>query len=418
MNNQLPANIANRERRGLLENVTANLGGSRPAHISIRSNRFSLVDAAGASYPVHTLYLDVVLVDTSDKTSKLYYGRPYDDSNDPPLCFSDNGTGPSTQAIEPQAPTCMVCPNNARGSATSSISGQPIKACRDQKKIAVIIAPSMELNDLTVYELTITPGSLTNLRGYANFIGSQAMPGSDRRADLMDFVTRLTFEDGKMGILKFECVAWADNQAVVDYIEYIHQNRLADVVVGRNDVAWDPEAFKAMIAARKTSDVPYHTPPAPPNYQLPPRTVPQTPASSSLPALPPQPSSPPPSPPAAAAPKRPGRPKAQTAPAKTAPFIAPALQEGQTVVDYIEYIHHNRLSDIAPALQEGVPGFLRREVPTQETNLQGDGTPFGPRRDPPPPPSAPRFGIGNAPPPPPAVSDAIRAAMNQAPKRQ
>src|SRR5216684_3248822 len=115
MTNQLPTHLASRQSRGVAAQV-ASLGGiGSPPYLSIEGQRFTLVDAAGEERPVttndeHGQYLDIAIVDTNPIRSKIYWGRPYGTmSQDPPLCFSDNGIAPSRNASVPQHPTCGEC---------------------------------------------------------------------------------------------------------------------------------------------------------------------------------------------------------------------------------------------------------------------------------------------------------------------
>ena len=87
----------------------ASIGGitgfPQPPHISIRGNRFHLVDAQGQEETVRDISLEVVIVDANPFISRIYFGQDYDPATSeaaPPKCFSDNGTAPSVQAMVPQ----------------------------------------------------------------------------------------------------------------------------------------------------------------------------------------------------------------------------------------------------------------------------------------------------------------------------
>ena len=118
MTNQLPAYLQNRQSKGLAQSLVANLGVGSPPFLSIMGNRLTLIDSAGEEIPVTTYdpkigpYLDCVVIDALERTSKVFYDKPYDPSAtqyEPPACWSDNGVGPSRNAAVPQPSTCADC---------------------------------------------------------------------------------------------------------------------------------------------------------------------------------------------------------------------------------------------------------------------------------------------------------------------
>ena len=385
MSNQLPAALASRQRRSVMDDAVAGLGVSRGAHISIRGNRFRLINAAGAEFLVPTASLDVVVVDANRVTSKLFFEGEYDPNNDaPPTCFSDNGTGPSSLAMSPQAPTCAVCPWNVMGSDQSKVTGRGIKACSDRKKLAVIVPDDTEMN---VYELQIPPGSLTNLKAYSKWLAEQVTGG--RKLDIADVVTRMEFDPDKMGTLMFSAAAYADDDRTLQIIDYIDANQLADAAVGRTDVAANPEVIKQLMSAGGGATAALPAPAAPAQGQqfvLPPREAAPLPA----PVAPTQPQAP--AAPQQATPRRrntrtaapEAAAPAAAAPSNVAPFVAPAAPRAA-----------------APAMPAAempdIPQFLQRAPGGAPA-----AAPAAPAAAP-----APRFGVGAPPAPPPAVAAAM-----------
>lgn len=418
MTMQLPANLASRQRRSVIEDMTAGIGSSRGPHISIRGGRFWLVTAAGMETAVQTFHLDIVIVDANKHPAKVFFDGPYVQGQDvPPVCFSDNGTGPSTQSMEPQSPTCAICPWNARGSDTT-FSGQPTKACQDRKKVAAIIPDDPTV---TVYEFQIPPGSVTNLKAYSNALREQPTNVAGRKLDVADVVTRVTFDPAKQFTMLFQAVALADDDRTIQLIDYIDANKLADVAVGRNDVACDPGVVTARLAAS-----PAMTQLAPPAAQPAPQQP--YPGPAQVPtafALPPQ------APPAALAgpaatapaaapqPARRGRrpaangagvqaPGAAAPPNPAAPFMAAAQQpqppapqqapQGQGNVSYLppQQGQQAPAAQLAPQPPLEVPAFLQRTPNNMPPNIP-----------------APQFGVQqSAPQPPPAVANALAGAMS------
>ncbi len=68
----LPAYLSNRRPTGLTASVTQGLSSGSPPMLSIRSNRFTLIDAACNEKPLQTLYADVVIVQAPVPTVGLF----------------------------------------------------------------------------------------------------------------------------------------------------------------------------------------------------------------------------------------------------------------------------------------------------------------------------------------------------------
>ncbi len=234
MTNQLPAYLQNRQSKAVAAALRANLGAGSPPYLSIEGNRLTLVDAVGNALPVQTYdpqigpYIDVNIVDVNNHISKIFFDpdTPYDPKATerlPPLCWSDNGVGPSRQASNPQSPTCAACPNNVWGSATSKVTGKGIKACSDLQKLAFTTA-----GHKTVFLLRIPPNSLTEMRAYTGKFASGEV------GDITDVVTRIYFKQGIQGTLQFQAVSYID-EATAALREAIAVAKSADAIVGRLD---------------------------------------------------------------------------------------------------------------------------------------------------------------------------------------
>ena len=233
MVNQLPAYLQNRQSRTVTERAATGLGGSMPPHISILGNAFTLIDAAGnESNEGNTI--DVCIADVSDVTCKRYYGADKKwkkDSKDAPLCWSANGIGPSRDASQPQNAICATCPHNERGSAISSVSGASIKACRDEKWLALIPVkyPTM------MFQLVLTPGAFKNWKAFLK-------PFETHGVDISDTVTRINFDPDATGVIQFAAaqnpqggVIWID-ESTAKSREAALTSKATDLLVGRNDV--------------------------------------------------------------------------------------------------------------------------------------------------------------------------------------
>lgn len=230
--NQLPAFLQNRPSRNLAQTAIANLGVGSPPYLSIMGNRLALIDAVGEEIPVQTYdpktgpYIDVVLIDLLERTSKIYYDKAFDpgaQQYEPPACFSDNGVGPSRNAAKPQSPTCASCPQSAWGSKVSAVSGKGVKACADIQKTAFIVAGY----DMP-FLLRVPPNSRTNLRNYLHkFQGQQV--------DVPNVITRVSFEQGAIGTLKFDAVNYID-ETMFGQSEKLLMAKATDAMLGRTDM--------------------------------------------------------------------------------------------------------------------------------------------------------------------------------------
>ena len=232
VNTNLPAHLQNRQSRTVTERAASGLGASMPPHISIQGNSFTLIDAAGNEQNEGGT-IDVCIADVSDVNCKRFYGdkKWTPDSKDPPICFSANGIGPSRDASQPQNSICATCPKNERGSAVSAISGASIKACRDEKWLALIPIkyPTM------MFQLVLTPGSFKNWRDFLK-------PFETHGIDISDSVTRISFEPKATGVLQFAPaqlpqggIIWIDENTFKTR-EASLLGKATDLLVGRTDV--------------------------------------------------------------------------------------------------------------------------------------------------------------------------------------
>lgn len=225
MTTNLPAHLQGRQQRQLVDNALAGMSGALPPHISIGNNRFTLVDAAGGKRPIETMHLDCCIIDVADTLAKMFFEFDYEPgADDPPTCWSPNAIAPSRESVKMQARTCAECPQNVRGSETSKISGKPIKACRDEKWLAVVV-PGVDL----IFQLKITPGSFKAWKGYVERCKSQGV-------DMSLLTTRIAFdtEGGKTGVLTFAPHNWID-APMADMRDKAWAGKATDALVGRGE---------------------------------------------------------------------------------------------------------------------------------------------------------------------------------------
>jgi hypothetical protein len=229
--NTLPAHIANRQNRGLAQQVSLNLGTTAPPYLSIEGGRFTLYDSAGNSKLMTGMdeklgvFIDVCIVDILERKSRVYYAQDYNPSATswaPPDCWSDNGIGPSRQCSSPQSPTCAACPMAVWGSEVSRVTGKGIPACNEQQKIAFLV-PGFE----QLFLLRIPPNSLKHFKAYGEqFRG--------RPFDMDAVLTRIAFQKEGQGTLIFVPASYTP-EPVLALADKVIAAKAADGMLGRMD---------------------------------------------------------------------------------------------------------------------------------------------------------------------------------------
>ena len=165
-NIQVPAHLAKRvgQPSALAQSLSGGIGGGEAIpRISLKGARFRIKDGDAETVLPNT-HLDVVIVGANPRLSKTWYAKTWTPDAEPaaPDCFSLDGVRPSADSTDPQNDLCATCPHNAWGSKVTPM-GQKIKACADQKRLAVVAAddPSGP-----IYLLQVTPAALKGLNQY------------------------------------------------------------------------------------------------------------------------------------------------------------------------------------------------------------------------------------------------------------
>jgi len=192
----------------LMGGMTSGSGEGYP-RISIKGSRFRIVED-GNETVLDTTGLEVVVVGANPKLSKTWYAKPWSADAEPsaPDCFSQDGISPDTESLDPQNDLCATCPQNAWGSKVTP-QGQQVKACADQKRLAVVSADDA---DGAVYLLQVTPSALKNLNKYQRELSTRGIPPEIVK-------TRVSFDtDASFPKLKFDFGGFVDEdvQKIVD----------------------------------------------------------------------------------------------------------------------------------------------------------------------------------------------------------
>ncbi len=221
---QRPAYLANRTQSTLASTLSGGLGVAQPPRISLKDDRFTLLMPNGDRHPAiaPSLTIGVIVVGGNPTASRIYYDANYDAADAAaPICWSDNGVGPSVGAGTPQSATCAECPRAVWGSKVSP-QGSKIPACSTVKKVAVLVAGAGE----TVFLLQIPPGSLKPWRGFLAHLDTLG-------AAIDEVIVRLSMTDKT---LAFEPVDFLP-QAVYEFAQKIMAGPEPDAVVGVKDKA-------------------------------------------------------------------------------------------------------------------------------------------------------------------------------------
>ena len=130
--------------------------------ISIKGSQFRSVNKDEETILDNSI--DVVIVGANPKLSKSWYAQEWteDSESSTPDCYSLDGIYPNKNSHAIQNDMCVSCPQNAWGSRTTP-TGNKVKACVDQKRLAVVFAKG-PFND--AHLLQVTPASLKNLNAY------------------------------------------------------------------------------------------------------------------------------------------------------------------------------------------------------------------------------------------------------------
>lgn len=241
---------------GLGSKLAGGLSAPRPNRISLKDDRFTLIMESGQQHPnvQPALSMQVIFVGGNSHASRVFYDSDaYDTDNpDAPVCWSDNGVGPSDKSSQPQSPTCGQCPKSVWGSAISKMTGAKIPACNTRKKVAVMVAGAGD----AVFLLDIPPGSLKSFGGYMSRLGGEL------HASPEEVITEVTMTSKE---LAFREVMWLP-QEMLPMIAQVVASEAPDMVVGAHDrpvqprlAAPDPQARLAPMSPR----------PDPVQYQVP-----------------------------------------------------------------------------------------------------------------------------------------------------
>ena len=199
-NNQagLPSYLKNVE----LDETTKNLAGSTNGggkRISIRGGVYRML-VNGEELMVNEERAMNVIVVASSPVGRTYYEGTYDEGSapKPPACWSADGQKPNADVKNPQASTCMSCPQNIKGSGQGES-----RACRYSQRLAVLLEGDLSGD---VYQLSLPATSIFGggesgqkmpMQAYARFLTQYKIPVgavvTEMRFDTSSATPKLTF---------------------------------------------------------------------------------------------------------------------------------------------------------------------------------------------------------------------------------
>lgn len=160
--------------------------------ISTRGKVFRLI-VDGDEVAKYKESLDVIVlgVQPAHGFCKTYYESGYNpDASDPPDCSSTNGVRPDSWISSPVSPTCASCPKNKWGSAQAMDKKKKAKACRDSKRLHVLIpAYDKDIKEGPIFIFTVTVNSLKNLSEFGKELHRLNVP------TMSALITRISMDD-------------------------------------------------------------------------------------------------------------------------------------------------------------------------------------------------------------------------------
>lgn len=190
--------------------------------ISIKGSRFRIIEE-GTESVLDSTTLEVVVVGANPRLSKTFYAKEWSKDAEPaaPDCSSLDGISPDADVTSPQNDVCATCPNNAWGSKVTA-NGQQVKACSDQKRLAVVSADDP---NGPVYLLQVTPAALKGLNQYQKELSSRGIPPEIVK-------TRVSFDtDASFPKLKFGFGGFLD-EAIQEAVDELFGSERVKEITG------------------------------------------------------------------------------------------------------------------------------------------------------------------------------------------
>lgn len=168
--------------RGMDDDTTNNLAGGDlgSRRISIKGGVFRELIGSKEHRVSEERAMGIIIIKAAPNTYRTFFAGAYvEGQNSSPACWSSNGQSPDAAVPEDtrQAPTCMNCPQNVKGSGQGES-----RACRYQHRIAVLLEGEVEKRE--VYQVILPATSVFGdgdkgklpLQAYARHLKAHGTP--------------------------------------------------------------------------------------------------------------------------------------------------------------------------------------------------------------------------------------------------
>jgi hypothetical protein len=195
--NKLPAYLQNIELDATTKNLAGG-GGAGGKRISIKGAVFRMMVNGEELMRNEERAMNVVIVASSALGRNYYEGAYVEGASTPPTCWSPDNARPASDVKNPQADTCLSCPQNVAGSGTGES-----RACRYVQRVAVVLEGDLGGD---VYQLALPATSLFGkgvdgaklpLQAYVQSIVQMRLPigavVTEMRFDTASATPKLTF---------------------------------------------------------------------------------------------------------------------------------------------------------------------------------------------------------------------------------
>jgi hypothetical protein len=242
--------------------------------------------------PIPSPTIEVVIIRARENLSNQYYIPPYKGEKRPPDCFSSDGITPDDR-VDPktrQAAQCGPnnCPQKKMGSAFT-IKGKPTTACRNQRKLAIVLLQHLEDGMYEQYGAALYNVTPTSLQNYDKYIKEILPSIGAKRGEYKSFnvVTRMR-QDDTPGVT-WQKVKFSAFKALTDEQDAIVQRLRNDDRI-KAVLNFEPEVRRPLseeeqepltdeTEEQSIQPQPSTTPRTAPAPQTPPRAAPQRPPS-------------------------------------------------------------------------------------------------------------------------------------------
>ena len=239
---KLPAHLQGKVKQENKFAAAVSVGGF--PHVSIKGKVFHITRGDEKKLVTNAdnepaASLTAVIIAANPVKSKVYYAGGFEEgSATKPDCYSNDSLTPASDAENPQAKNCAVCPHAQWGSRITDNGGRG-KACSDSMRLA--ISPVDQLNDPML--IRVPAASLKTLGQY----GSQL---AKREVEPKHVITRIGFDHSMAyPALTFKAVDFVTEEqlaAIEDVL--VSESETIDKITGLSG-GWGQEEEATTVAA-------------------------------------------------------------------------------------------------------------------------------------------------------------------------